>query len=103
MRLWMNASLHRPPLYAKRKPPENSVVVHLGEVRSSSSDWEARVKVQRIVTSSSSVEVGAAVPQNSGCLRYWKACGSVYWPRCKKNLAALVDESVDAVQIADQH
>ena len=37
--------------------------------------WEARAKVQRIVTSSSSVRVGAAVPPKSGCLRYWSgAC-----------------------------
>ena len=28
-------------------------------------------------TSSSSIRVGAAVPQKSGCLRYWKACGRV--------------------------
>jgi hypothetical protein len=30
-----------------------------------------------------------------------KVCGRVYWTRCKRlrNLAALVDESVDAVQI----
>jgi hypothetical protein len=32
---------------------------------------------QRIVTSSASVRVGVAVPQRSGCQRYWKACGRV--------------------------
>ena len=40
-------------------------------------ELEARAKAQRIVTSSSSVRVGAAVPPKSGCLRYWKACGRV--------------------------
>jgi hypothetical protein len=49
----------------------------LEKARSSSLDWEARVKVQRIATSSSSVRVGAAVPQKGGCLRFWKACGRV--------------------------
>src|SRR5580692_11740119 len=36
----------------------------------------------RIVTSSSSVRVGAAVPPKSGCLRYWKECGRVPQLRC---------------------
>ena len=49
----------------------------LEEARSSSSSWEARAKAQRIVTSSSSVRVGAAAPPKSGCLRYWKVCGRV--------------------------
>src|SRR5580704_2339921 len=82
MLLWMNASLHRPPLYARRKPPERSAVVPLEEARSSSLGWEARAREQRIVTSSSSVRVGAAVPPKSGCLRYWKACGRVSQLRC---------------------
>jgi hypothetical protein len=65
--------------------------------------WEARAKAQRIVISSFSVRVGVAVPQKSGCLRYWKACGRVYWPRCRRlrNLAALVDEPMDAVRITE--
>src|SRR6266403_275763 len=90
-----NASLHQPPLYARRKPPERSAVVPLEEARSSSLGWEARAKAQRIVTSSSSVRVGAAVPPKSGCLRYWKACGRVSQLRCmslKENLAALIDQ-----------
>src|ERR1700722_6993856 len=97
---WTNASLHQPPLYARRKPPARLAVVPLEEARSSSLGWEARAKAQRIVTSSSSVRVGAAVRQKSGCLRYWKACGRVRWPRRKRlrKLAALVDESVDAVK-----
>jgi hypothetical protein len=66
-----------PPLYARRKPPARSAVVPLEEARSSSLGWEARAEAQRIVTSSSSVRVGAAVPPKSGCLRYWKACGRV--------------------------
>src|SRR5256885_12779179 len=74
---WTNASLHHPPLYARQKPPARSSVVPLEEARSSSLSWEARAKAQRIVTSSSSVRVGAAVPPKSGCLRYWKACGRV--------------------------
>jgi hypothetical protein len=53
-----------------------------GRARSSSLGWEARAKAQRIVTSSSSVRVGAAVPPKSGCLRYWKACGRVSQLRC---------------------
>src|SRR6266403_5742932 len=98
---WTNASLHHPPLYARRKPPARSPVVPLEEARSSSLSWEARAKAQRIVISSFSVRVGVAVPQKSGCLRYWKACGRVYWPRCRRlrNLAGLVDESVDTAQI----
>jgi hypothetical protein len=40
-------------------------------------EWEAQAKVRQIVTSSSSVRVGAAVPPKTGCLRYWKACGRV--------------------------
>ena len=79
---WTNASLHQPPLYARRKPPARSAVVPLEEARSSSLGWEARAKAQRIVTSSSSVRVGAAVPPKSGCLRYWKACGRVSQLRC---------------------
>ena len=71
-----------PPLYARRKPPARSAVVPLEEARSSSLGWEARAKAQRIVTSSSSVRVGAAVPPKSGCLRYWKACGRVSQLRC---------------------
>src|SRR6202035_2205259 len=74
---WTNASLHQPPLYARRKPPARSVVVPSGETRSSSLGWGARAKARRIVTSSSSVRVGAAVPPKSGFLRYWKACGRV--------------------------
>ena len=54
----------------------------LGEARSSSLSWKARAKARRIVTSSSSVRVGAAVPPKSGCLRYWKACGRVSQLRC---------------------
>src|SRR5580704_14846025 len=77
-----NASLHQAPLYARRRPPARSAVVPLDEARSSSLSWEARAKAQRIVTSSSSVRVGAAVPPKSGCLRYWKACGHVSQPRC---------------------
>jgi hypothetical protein len=64
------------------KPPARSAVVHLEEARSSSLGWEARAKAQRIVTSSSSVRVGAAAPPKSGCLRYWKACGRVSQLRC---------------------
>src|SRR6202051_213698 len=79
---WTNASLHQPPLYARRKLPARSAVVPLEEARSSSLVWEARAKAQRIVTSSSSVRVGAAVPPKSGCLRYWKACGRVSQLRC---------------------
>jgi hypothetical protein len=56
--------------------------VPLEEARSSSLSWEAQAKAQRIVTSSSSVRVGAAVPPKSGCLRYWKACGRVSQLRC---------------------
>src|SRR5216684_1790221 len=92
---WTNASLHQPPLYARQKPPARWAVVPLEEARSSSLGWEARAKAQRIVTSSSSVRVGAAVPPKSGCLRYWKACGRVSQLRCmslKKNLAALIDQ-----------
>src|SRR5208282_341885 len=102
MRLWTNASLHQPPLCARRKLPGKSAAVPLEEARSSSLGWEARAKVRRIVTSCSSVRVGAAVPQKSGCPRYWKACGRACWPRRLrlKSLAALVDESLDAVQIA---
>jgi hypothetical protein len=90
----MNASLRPPPLYARRKPPARSAVVPLEEARSSSLGWEARAKAQRIVTSSSSVRVGAAVPPKSGCLRYWKACGGVCQIRCAslKKLATLIDE-----------
>src|SRR5271170_940099 len=77
-----NASLHQPPLYGRRKPPARSAVVPLEKVRSSSLGWEARAKAQRIVTSYSSVRVGAAVPPKSGCLRYWKACGRVSQLRC---------------------
>src|ERR1700745_3580004 len=97
---WTNASLHQPPFYARRKPPARSAVVPLEEARSSSLSWEARAKAQRIVTSSSRVRVGAAVPPKTGCLRYWKACGRVYWPRRRRlrNLAALVDEPMDAVR-----
>src|SRR5271155_5164835 len=93
MQPWTNASLHQPPLYARRKPPARSAVVPLEEARSSSLGWGARAKAQRIVTSSSSVRVGAAVPPKSGCLRYWKAYGGVY-QRCisLKKLAALIDE-----------
>src|ERR1700730_13360682 len=96
-----NSSLHQPLLYARRKPPAGSAVSPLEEARSSSLGWEARAKALRIVTSSSSVRVGAAVPPKSGCLRYWRACGRVYWPRsrCPRDLAALVHKSVDAVQM----
>src|SRR5271154_3165721 len=88
-----NACLHQPPLYARRKPPARSAVVPLEEAPSSSLSWEARAKAQRIVTSSSSVRVGAAVPQKSGCLRYWKACGRVSQLRCMslKILAMPID------------
>src|ERR1700733_11624612 len=91
---WANACLHQPPLCARRKPPARSAVVPLEEARSSSLGWEARAKAQRIVTSSSSVRVGAAVPPKSGCLRYWQACGRVCWVRCMslKKLATLIDE-----------
>src|SRR5277367_768446 len=101
MRLWTNASLRPQPLYDRRKPPERSAVVRFEGARSSSWDWEARARVQPIVTSCSSVRVGVAVPQKSGCLRYWKAYGRGCWlrrPRLK-HLAAMVDESLDAVQI----
>src|ERR1700733_2387392 len=96
-----NASFHQSALYARRKPPARSAVVPLEEVRSSSLGCEARARAQRIVTSSSSDRVGAAVPPKNGCLRYWKACGRVYLPRRRRlrKLAALVDESLDAVQI----
>jgi hypothetical protein len=58
----------------------------------------AKPAAQRIVTSSSSVRVGAAVPPKSGCLRYWKACGRVSQLRCMslKNLAALIDQFLTA-------
>src|SRR5580658_3259495 len=79
---WTNASLHQLPFYARRKPPARSAVVPLEEARSSSLGWEARAKAQRIVTSSSSVRVGAAAPPKSGCLRYWKECGRVPQLRC---------------------
>src|ERR1700686_744055 len=79
---WTNASLHQPTLYARRKPPVRSAVAPLEEARSSSLSWEERAKAQRIVTSSSSVRVGAAVPPKTGCLRYWKACGRVSQLRC---------------------
>jgi hypothetical protein len=70
--------LFAPPTVVRQaKPPARSAVVPLEEARSSSLSWEARAKAQRIVTSSSSVRVGAAVPPKSGCLRYWKACGRV--------------------------
>jgi hypothetical protein len=52
-------------------------VAPLREARFSSLGWEARVKVRRIVTSSSSVRGGVAVPQKSGCLRFCKAYGRV--------------------------
>src|SRR5580693_5530840 len=77
-----NASLRQPTLYARRKPPERSVVVPLEKARSSSLSWEARAKAQRIVTSSFSVRVGATVPPKSGCVRYWKACGRASQLRC---------------------
>src|ERR1700693_2987741 len=77
MLLRTNASLHHPPLYARRKPPARSAVVLLEGARSSSLGWGARAKARRIVTSSSSVRVGAAVPPKSGYPRYWKACGRV--------------------------
>src|ERR1700722_12487068 len=91
---WTNASLHQAPLYARRNPPARSAVVPLEEARSSPLGWEARAKARRIVTSSSSIGVGAAVPPKSGCLRYWKACGHVSQLRCMnlKNLAALIDQ-----------
>jgi hypothetical protein len=94
MRPWTNASLHQPPLYARRKPLARSAVVPLEEARSSSLVWEARAKAQRIATSSSSVRVGAAVPPKSGYPRYWKACGGVCQIRCAilKKLATLIDE-----------
>src|ERR1700720_4289432 len=82
---WTNASLHQPPLYARQKPQARSAVVPLEEARSSSLGWEARPKAQRIVTSSSSVRVGAAVLPKSGCLRYWKACGML---QCMSPLVA---------------
>ena len=103
---WTNASLYQPPLYAKRKPPARSAVVPLEEARSSPLGWEARAKAQRIVTSSSSVRVGAAVPPKSGCLRYWKACGRVSQLRCmslKKNLAALIDQFLFQAFLAITH
>src|SRR5580700_10960262 len=89
-----NASLHQTPLYARRKPPVRSGVVPLKEARSSSLGWEARAKAQRIVTSFSSVRVGAAVPPKSGCVRYWKACGRASQLRrmSLKKLAALKGE-----------
>jgi hypothetical protein len=79
---WTNASFHHSPLYARRKPPARSAVVPLEKARSSSLGCAARAKAQRIVTSSSSIRVGAAVPPKSGCLRYWKACGRVSQLRC---------------------
>src|ERR1700731_1417462 len=72
-----NASLRQPTLYARRRPPARAAVFPLEKARSSSLSWEARAKAQRIVTSSSSVKVGATVPPKSGCVRYWKACGRV--------------------------
>src|ERR1700691_4679580 len=98
MLLWTNASLRRTPLFARRKLLERSAGVPFEEGRYSSWGWEARAKVRQIVISSSSVRVGAAVPQRSGCLRYWKACGRVWWLRWLrlKNLAALVDEFLSA-------
>src|SRR5580704_11593625 len=91
---WTNASLHQPPFCARRKPPARSAVVPLEKARSSSLGWEARAKAQRIVTSSSSVRVGAAVPPKSGYLRYWKACGRVSQLRCisLESLATLIDQ-----------
>src|ERR1700689_123073 len=91
---WTNASLHQPPLCARRKPLARSAVVPLEEARSSPLGWEARAKAQRIVTSSSSVRVGAAVPPKSGCLRYWKECGRASQRRCMslKKLADLIDQ-----------
>ena len=47
----------------------------IAQVRSSSLGWEARVR--RIVTSSSSVKVGAAVLQKSGFLHCCKRSGRV--------------------------
>src|SRR3984957_20218069 len=98
-----NVSLHQPPLYARRKPPARSAVVPSEETRSSSLGWEARAKVRRIVTSSSSVRVGAAVPPKSGFLRYWKACGGVRQVRCMspKKLATLIDEFQSASRQSD--
>ena len=52
------------------------------KARSSSSACEARGRAQRIVTSSSSIRVGAVVLPKSGCLRCWEACGRVCWVRC---------------------
>jgi len=74
---WMNVCLHQPRLYARRKSRERSVAVPSREARSSFSGWEERAKVQGIVTWSSSVRLGAAVLQKSGCLRSSKACGRV--------------------------
>ena len=81
--LWTNASLHLQPFYARRKPPARSAAALSKKARSSSLVWEARAKAQRIVTSSSSVRVGAAVPPKSGYQRFWKACGGVSQLRCK--------------------
>src|ERR1700731_2279661 len=88
-----NASLRQPTLYARRRPPARSAVVPLEKARSSSLSWEARAKAQRIVTSSSSVRVGATVPPKSGCVRYWKACGRVSQLHCnqEKNMTAQSD------------
>src|ERR1700722_4062142 len=79
---WTNVCSHRTTLYARRNSPARSAVVPLEGVHSSSLSWEARAKAQRIVTSSSSVRVGAAVRPKSGCLRYWKASGRVSQLRC---------------------
>ena len=81
--LWTNASLHLQPFYARRKPPARSAAALSKKARSSSLVWEARAKAQRIVTSSSSVRVGAAVLPKSGYQRFWKACGGVSQLRCK--------------------
>src|SRR5277367_177009 len=88
-----NASLRQPPLYARRTPPATSVVLPLEKARSSSSSWEARAKASRIVTSSSSVRVGAAAPPKSGCLRCWKESGRASRPRQRH--ARRADERLD--------
>ena len=54
------------------------------------------IETQQIVTTFSSVKVGAAGPPKSGCRRYWKACGRGPQLRCmslKKRLATLIDYS----------
>src|SRR6202035_5266794 len=98
-----NVSLRQPTLYARRRPPARSAVVPLEKAHSSSLNWEARAKAQRIVTSSFSVRVGATVPPKSGCVRYWKACGPVSVYELKKEVAVALDRLNKMQQELDAH